>query len=87
MEVWVFLRCSAVKPVIIVGEEGRDELIIFRRWLGGGRKHRRTVVGASKREACYTDKAEAMAFFSAFTALIYLCILLRDFPTTDAAEV
>lgn len=28
-EGWVFL-CSAVKPVIIVGDEGTDELIIFR---------------------------------------------------------
>lgn len=28
-EVWVFLR-SAGKPVIIVGEEGTDELIMFR---------------------------------------------------------
>lgn len=29
----MFLRFSAVKSVIIMGEEGRDELIIFR---GGG---------------------------------------------------
>lgn len=69
-------RFSAVKPVIIVGEEGRDEPIIF--LASRGRKDRRTVVGASKREACLTDKAQAMPFFSAFTAVIRPGILPQD---------
>lgn len=52
-----------------------------------GRRDRRRVVGASKREACYTDKAEAMPFVSAFTALICPCILFPDLPATHGEEV
>lgn len=66
--------------VIIVGEEGTGEPV----QASHRRRDRRTVVGASKREACYTDKAEAMPSFSAFTARICPGVL---FPTRSAAEV
>lgn len=85
-EVWVFLSCKACY------HRGRGEQGWADNFSGGdsasrGRRDRRTVVGASKREACYTDKAEAMPFFSAFTALICAGILFPDFPMTRAAEV